>query len=304
MSEKRVVVITGGSGLIGRRLTDMLNDAGYIVRVLSRRRVLVPGAKVFLWDHQAGIIEEGALDRINTLVHLAGTNIGSERWNRKGRESIIDSRVASARFLRREMVRRGITPDLFISASATGYYGAVTSDKIFTEDDPPGSDFASLTTQLWEDEANSFNTVAGRSAIIRTGIVLSSSGGMLQRIIPTVKMHFSPLFGMGNQWIPWIHIDDIAALYLKVISDESVKGILNGVSPFPVTYKTMIKELSSAMGIKVFSPPTPEFPWKLVFGEKADILLYGSRVSSERLLSSGFRFSFPDLPAALADLLD
>jgi uncharacterized protein (TIGR01777 family) len=303
MRDKKVVLITGGSGLIGRRLTELLNNAGYSVRILSRRRVLVPGAKVFLWDYRSGIIEEGALEDISTLVHLAGTNIGSESWNRKGRESIIESRVESARFLRREVVKRGIRPDLFISASATGYYGAVTSDRIFAEDDPPGTDFASLTTQLWEDEANSFRSVAGRTSIVRTGIVLSASGGMLQRIIPTVKMHFSPLFGIGNQWIPWIHIDDIAALYLKIIEDESVEGIINGVSPFPVSYKTLIGELSEAMGVRVLSPPTPEFIWKLIFGEKADILLYGSRVSSAKLLKSGFIFSFPELPDALANLL-
>lgn len=303
MTNRKVVLITGGSGLIGRRLTETLNRAGYSVRVLSRRRVLIPGARVFLWDHRSGTIEEGALDDINVLIHLAGTNIGSERWNKKGKKSIIESRVGSARFLHREIIERGITPDLFISASATGYYGAETTDRIFTEADPPGTGFASLTTQIWEEEANSFSTLAVRTAIVRTGIVLSSSGGMLQRIIPTLKMRFSPLFGSGDQWMPWIHIDDISSIYLRIIEDESLNGIINGVSPFPVTYDTLVKELSQVMGIQVFSPPTPEFLWKLIFGEKADILLYGSRVSAEKLLKSGFRFSFPELPDALADLL-
>ncbi|MCA1757345.1 MAG: TIGR01777 family oxidoreductase [Bacteroidales bacterium] len=303
MKKRKVVLITGGSGLIGRRLTEILNSAGYSVRILSRRRVLVPGARVFLWDHRLGTIEEGALDDISIIIHLAGTNIGAERWNEKGKKSIIESRVGSARFIHREISERGITPDLFISASATGYYGAETTDRIFTEDDPPGTGFASLTTQIWEEEANSFSNVAGRTAIVRTGIVLSSSGGMLQRIIPTVKMHFSPLFGNGDQWMPWIHIDDIAAVYLRIIEDESLNGIINGVSPFPVTYDTLVRGLSEVMGMRVFSPPTPEFLWKLIFREKAGILLYGSRVSAEKLLNSGFSFSFPDLQEALSDLL-
>ena len=289
--------------MIGRRLTGLLNSAGYTVRILSRKRVLIPGARVFLWDHVSGILEEGALDGITVVIHLAGTNIGSARWNKKGRESIIESRVHSARFLYRQLTDKGVIPDLFISASATGYYGAVTSSHLFTEEDPPGKDFASVTTQLWESEAKRFEAISGRIAIIRTGIVLSESGGMLGRIMPTIKMYFSPLFGKGDQWIPWIHIDDIAGIYLKVIEDETLKGVINGVSPHPVTYSRLVSELSEAMGIKVLSPPTPKLAWKLIFGSKADILLYGSRVSSEKIEESGYRFRFPELRAALTDLI-
>lgn len=303
MENGEVVLITGGSGLIGRKLTELLHSSGYSVRILSRRRVLIPGARVFLWDHSSGILEEGALDGITIVIHLAGTNIGSARWDKKGRESIVESRVHSARFLYRELADKGIRPNLFISASATGYYGAVTSSHLFTEEDPPGKDFASVTTQLWENEAKRFETISGRIAIIRTGIVLSEAGGMLRRIIPTIKMYFSPLFGKGDQWVPWIHIDDIASIYLKVIEDETLKGVINGVSPHPVTYSRLVRELSAVMDKQALSPPTPKLAWRLIFGSKADILLYGSRVSSEKIEKSGFIFSFPEIKPALINLI-
>ena len=303
MEKRGVVLITGGSGMIGRRLSELLNNSGYSVRILSRKRVLVPGARVYLWDHSAGFIEEGALDGITILIHLAGTNIGSARWDKKGRESIVESRVHSARFLHKQLTEKRIRPDLFISASAIGYYGAVTSSHIFTEEDPPGKDFASTTAQLWESEARRFVTIAERVAIIRTGIVLSASGGMLQKIIPTVKMHFSPLFGKGDQWVPWIHIDDIAAIYMKVIKDSSLTGVINGVSPSPLTYSGLVRELSAVMEKPVLSLPTPKLIWKIIFGSKADILLHGSRVSSEKIEKSGFKFSYPEIKPALINLL-
>lgn len=289
--------------MIGRLLSALLIDAGYTVRILSRKRVLVPGTRVYLWDHNSGVIEEGALDGITILIHLAGTNIGSARWDKKGRESIVESRVNSARFLHKQLTEKGIRADLFISASATGYYGAVTSSRIFTEEDPPGKDFASMTAQLWEGEARRFETIAGRIAIIRTGIVMSETGGMLQRIIPTINLLFSPLFGRGDQWVPWIHIDDIAGIYLKIIKDSSLSGVINGVSPSPLTYAGLVKELAAVMDKPVLSPPTPKLLWKIIFGDKSDILLYGSRVSSEKIEKSGFKFRYPEIKPALINLL-
>ena len=300
---KSTVLITGGSGLIGRALIPQLTGAGFSVRILSRRGKALEGAQSYRWDIDKGYIEEGAVEDVDHIIHLAGENIGDGRWSESRKKSIISSRVDSARLLFDAVEKRNPDLNSFTSASATGYYGAVTSDHVFTEDDPPAGDFAARVCVKWEEAAGLFRAGGYRTSIIRTGIVLSKEGGMLARVLPTINIHFSPLFGRGHHYLPWIHIDDLCGIYIRIVKDDNMDGIFNAVSPLPVKYREFIIALSSAKEKKIFAPPTPSLPWRILFGEKASILLEGSRVSADRILNTGYEFTYPDLKQALNSLL-
>ncbi|TFH39399.1 MAG: TIGR01777 family protein [Bacteroidia bacterium] len=301
--ERGIILVTGGSGLIGRRLTAVLSKEGYEIRILSRKKVLVPGARVFKWDYRKEFIDSRALKGIDHLVHLSGASIAEGRWTGERKREIIESRTLSAHLLFKELSGMGVRLKSFICASATGYYGAVPSDIIFREDDPSGHDFAAVTCEKWEAGAARFREIAERVVIIRTGIVLSCAGGMLGTILPAARAGFSPLPGNGRQWVPWIHIDDLASIYLKAVTDTSTEGVYNAVSPEPATYSELIGKLEAISGRRIFKPVTPAFILKIIFGEKSGILLTGSRVSPGKILNAGFSFSYPGLKSSLENLL-
>jgi len=300
---QETVLITGGSGLVGRHLIPLLLDAGYRIRILSRKKREMKNAESFLWDIHAGTIEEGAVEGLDHIIHLAGENMGKGRWTKSKKKSIIDSRVLSARLLFDTVEKRN--PDLksFTSASATGYYGALSTEYIFKEPDPPGLDFAARVCVQWEEAAKLFRSGGYRTSVVRTGIVLTKEGGMLGRLLPTVKLRFSPLFGNGRHYLPWIHIDDLCGIYLKIVKDADMDGIYNAVAPEHIRYKNLVKTLSVLKKKKVLMPPTPELPWRIMFGEKASMLLEGSRVSSEKIIKAGYDFQYSGLTEALKNII-
>ncbi len=300
--KQTTVLLTGGTGLVGSKLIPMLNEAGFSVRVLSRSRTGPDNARTYLWDIKKGSIEEGAVEGVDHIIHLAGENMGSGRWTSSKKKSIIDSRILSARLLFDTIEKRNPELKSFTSASATGYYGAITSDKIFNETDPPGNDFAARVCVKWEEAAGLFRSGGYRTNIIRTGIVLSARGGMLAKVLPTIKMGFSPLFGKGKHYLPWIHIDDLCGIYLKVLQDKNIDGVYNAVSPQPVRYRDFIRTLAKVKNNIVLMPPTPELPWKILFGEKSSMLLKGSRVSADKIMAASYDFQYPGLTEALKDL--
>ena len=296
-------MITGGTGLVGSALLALLHGAGYRLRVLSRSGRSVANARSFRWDINKGSIEEGAIEGVDHIIHLAGENIGSGRWTKARRKKIIDSRVLSAQLLFDSVEKRN--PDLksFTSASATGYYGALTTDKVFSEDDSPGGDFLARVCLEWEKAAGLFRSGGYRTSIVRTGIVLSKKGGMLRRVLPLVNMRFLPLFGNGKHYLPWIHIDDLCSVYLKILSEKDMDGVFNAVAPEHVSYRDFISSLSSAKNKKILMPPTPEFMWKVLFGKQSSMLLEGSRVSAEKIIDAGYSFSYPTMGKALSELV-
>lgn len=301
--KQRTVLITGGTGLVGSTLITMLSEAGFRIRVLSRSRTELKNAETWLWDIKGGTIEEGAVEGVDHIIHLAGANIGSGRWTRSRKRAITESRTLSARLLFDTIEKRNPGLSSFTSASATGYYGAVTSDKIFRETNPPGNDFLARVCVKWEEAAGLFRSGGYRTSIIRTGIVLSARGGMLTRVMPTIKMGFSPLFGNGKHYLPWIHIEDLCGIYLKVLQDNSLDGVYNAASPHPVQYRDFIRALAKVKNNIVLMPPTPDLPWKILFGEKASMLLEGSRVSADKIMRASYDFQYPGLTEALNNLI-
>jgi len=292
------VLITGGSGLIGRRLSFLLKSRGYEVRILSRSNNPKNSYKTFLWNISEKTINDSAFEDLNHIIHLAGAGIADKRWSEKRKKEIIASRVASTNLLYNTVKRLKTPLDSFISASATGYYGAITSETIFEEKDKPAKDFLGKVCSLWEDSIFQFNEIKIRTVALRTGIVLSKDGGALKKM----KTPIITSLGNGKQYMPWIHIDDLCELYIKAIEDEQFKGAFNAVSSEHISNLSFSKKISKIFNYPFLALGAPSFILQIVFGEMSTIILNGSRISANKIKQAGFKFKFENLEKALKNL--
>lgn len=283
------VLITGGTGLVGKALVELLNSKGYNVAVLSRSKK-INGIQSFYWDYEKGVLEDEAIEFADVIIHLAGENISNKRWTKKQKQKIVDSRVKTTNLLYDKIKTAKSKPRIFISASAIGYYGTFTSDKIFKEDDGAGNDFLAKTVVEWERSVNKISELNLRVVILRTGVVFSEKGGALPKILKPIKLGFGAAIGNGKQYIPWIDVNDLAQMYLFAIENEKMNSIYNAVTPFHITNYELTKKLAKKLNRSFFMPNIPAFIMKLIFGEMASILLYGSQVSSEKIEKEGFGF--------------
>jgi len=304
MQEKRKsVLITGGSGLIGKYLTSTLLGEGYHVAHLSRSANQFGRVRVFRWDPERKILDPAIFEGIDSIIHLAGANLGEKRWTKKRKELILRSRVDSARIIHDLVSRHGIPIKTYISASAIGYYGSVTSDKIMTEEEPPGNDFQGNVCRQWEESADLFSESGIRTVKIRNAIVLEKSDSALSKLMLPARYGFVVRTGSGRQYMPWIHISDLCRVYARALEDQSMSGAYNAVSPQHVTHSEFMRVLAEIMKRPVFLPPVPAFIIRAVLGEMSDIILKGSRVSSQKLINTGYHFTYDNLNAALTDIL-
>ena len=292
------VLITGGSGLIGRRLSFLLKSRGYEVRILSRSNNPKNNYKTFVWNVSEQYINDSAFEGLTHIIHLAGAGIADKRWSEKRKKEIIASRVASTNLLYNSVKRLKTPLNSFISASATGYYGAVTSETIFEEKDKPAKDFLGKVCSLWEDSIFQFNEIKIRTVALRTGIVLSKDGGALKKM----KTPVITSLGNGKQYMPWIHIDDLCELYIKAIEDEQFKGAFNAVSPEHISNLSFSKKISKIFNYPFLALGAPSFILQIVFGEMSTIILNGSRISANKIKQAGFKFKFENLEKALKNL--
>ncbi|NLP57562.1 TIGR01777 family oxidoreductase [Lutibacter sp. B1] len=297
------VLVTGGTGLIGKNLCKLLQNKGYKVFILSRNKNNT-NKNSFYWNIDSEYIEPDAIKNADYIIHLAGTNISEKRWTKKQKDLLINSRVKTANLLFKNVQK--FNPNLkgFIAASGIGYYGTITSDKIFNENDKAGADFLSKVCVLWENSSQQFNSLNIKTVIFRTGVVLSEKGGALAKISKPVKMGFGSPIGSGNQYMPWIHINDLCEMYVNAIEKIEMKGIYNAVAPEHITNKNLTKTIAKKLNKRIWLPNTPSFVLKLLFGEMASILLEGSRASSEKITDTGFKFEFKTLNDALNNLLN
>lgn len=295
------VLISGGSGLVGKTLCKKLQTKGYSVAILSRTKN--KNLKTYLWDPQNNKIDPEAIDSSDYIIHLAGANIAEKRWSPSRKKDILDSRVESANLIFEEVKKQNKELKAFISASAVGYYGALTSDRVFTEKDHAANDFLGQTCFEWENAAKQFETLGIRTVILRTGLVLNKNGGALSKMIIPIKLGLGSALGNGNQYIPWIHIDDLCEIYIKAIEDSQMAGAFNAIAPDFQTNKSLTHMLSNALNKPYWLPNTPAFLLKFILSKMSVLLLKGSRVSSDKILKTGFTFRFPKLEKALKDLL-
>lgn len=298
---KETILITGGHGLIAQKLVKKL-EKDYVVRLLTRAK---KQENEFEWDIEKGIIDEKALIGVHHIIHLAGANVAEKRWTKTRKQEIISSRVNSAKLILNSLKKNNLKINSFISASAVGFYGTETTEKIYTEKDNKGTDFLSNVVFLWEHMADQFlkQNIAKRVVKLRTGVVLSDKGGALIKMKTPIKYYIGAALGSGKQYMPWIHIEDICAMYEFAINNSKVKGVYNAASPTHTTNRELTKSIAYVLKKPLFFPNIPSSIIKLIFGEAAVILLEGSRVSSHKITNEGFDFKYPELRLALENLL-
>lgn len=300
---KITVLITGGSGLIGRYLTSLLLSEGYDVRHLSRKANRFGKIRVFRWDPDLGILDPVVFEGVDIIIHLAGANIGEKRWSITRKKEIESSRVDSAKLIYKVLSENNLPVKTFISASAVGYYGSITSDRIFTEKDPPADDFLGNICRKWEEAADLFSLSGCRIVKIRTGVVMEKNDSALSRFLIPAKFGLFPLPGGGNQWIPWIHPEDLVEIYLKAVRDEKLTGAYNAVAPEHLTQKDLMRALSRKLNKVRLSVPVPSFIMRIILGEMSVIALKGSRVSADKITDTGFEYKFGKIDKCLDNVL-
>lgn len=297
------VLISGGSGLVGSALSKKLIERGYSVNILSRSPGERNGVKAFEWDIEKAEIDMSAYKDVSSIIHLAGAGIADKRWTDKRKEIIIDSRVESARLLYLGAVKAGADLSAFVSASGINYYGSKTTDHIFVETDPPSPEFIGDCCVQWESAADEFKDLT-RVVKLRTGVVLSENGGALDRMAKPVKLGVGAPLGTGKQYMPYIHIDDLCEMYIFAIENEHLEGAYNACNGNHVNNIELTEALAREFKKPLWMPKVPEFALKLLFGEMAQIILYGSRASADKIKSTGFKFKFQNLHQTLYDIYE
>ncbi len=297
------VLITGGTGLVGKHLSKRLLEKGYEVAILSRRRQETEEVHTYTWNPEKNEIDKEALDTADFIIHLAGVDIGAKRWTAERRQSIVDSRIKTGEIIFSSIEKQGSKPKAFITASAIGYYGAISSDTVFSEEDKPAEDFLGQTCQQWEQMADQFAHLGIRTVKIRTGVVLTKEGGALAKMLMPIKMGVGATMGKGKQYFPWIHIEDLCGIYIKAIEDTSMHGAFNAVAPEHHTNGEFTKALVHAFGKRIWFPKIPAIFMKLLFGKMSLLLLKGSRISAKKIINAGYKFQFPNLEGALQHLI-
>jgi uncharacterized protein len=295
------VTITGASGLIGRRLMKLLAQRGHSIHALSRHAGtnLPPGVRISVWDAMKGPPPEEALRDADAVIHLAGEPV-AQRWTAEVKRRIRESRVAGTRQLVEAIAKLDRKPAALIQASATGYYGS-RGDETLDENSPPGAGFLAEVCVEWEREALKAKAAGVRVALIRTGLALDARGGALKKMLPAFRAGLAGKLGDGKQWMPWIHLDDVAAIYMFAL-ENPISGPVNATAPNPVTNAEFTRAMSKALGRPAFVP-APKFGLKLIFGEMADVLFDSQRVLPKAAQAAGFEFRYPEIDGALAQLL-
>jgi len=300
------IVITGATGLIGKKLAKSLVDRKdeviIFTRDISKAKSIFPRVKEFVeWDYHKPEEWKSKLENSDAVVHLAGINLFAKRWSNEFKKSVIKSRETSTRNLVEAVKSCNKKPEVFISASGVGYYGDC-GDNILTEDFPNGKDFLAEVCKIWESESAKVESANVRSVQVRTGLVLSPEDGALKQMLPPFRLFVGGPLGNGKQWSSWLHIDDIVGIYLNAIDNKKLSGAVNAASPNPVR----MKEFAKILGKVINRPslfPVPKFMLRLVVGQAAEVVIASQRIKSKKILESGYKFKFETLEVALMDLL-
>ncbi|MEO8597999.1 MAG: TIGR01777 family oxidoreductase [Candidatus Solibacter sp.] len=295
------ITLTGASGLIGRRLLKTLGDSGHRLTVLSRHAgtSVPPDVSAAVWDPMKGPAPETALRGADAVIHLAGEPV-AQRWNPEVKRRIRESRITGTRNLIATLAKLSEPPRTLVSASAVGYYGS-RGDEVLAEDSPAGAGYLAEVCDAWERESVAAERLGIRVVRIRIGIVLAAKGGALAQMLPPFRLGVGGRLGDGRQWMSWIHLDDLVSMFQYAL-ENPVRGVWNGVAPIAVTNSDFTAILARTLHRPAIFP-VPVFGLKLLFGEMAEILLASQRVVPRAAETAGFRFRFPELGAALHDVL-
>lgn len=299
----KTVLITGASGLLGRHLCSLLLSDGYEVRALSRgSSVPVPGVESFRWDIEKGYFDPQSLENVEAVIHLAGENLAARPWTKGQKQKIIRSRTDSIRLLYKHIHNHpGAALKTIVSASAVGYYGDRGGEVLY-EHSRPGNDFMSQTCIAWENAVNEGASLGLRVVRLRTGVVLSKEGGALPKLAAPIKLGLGAALGPGDQWIPWIHLDDAVKMYKFVLENERANTVYNHCAPAPVTNNQLTRGVAGVLHRPLWLPAIPAFALRILLGEMRAVLLSSTKTSADKIMDLGFQFQFNDLQDALTDI--
>lgn len=298
------VIITGGTGLIGTALSAYLVPMGYEVISLSRspNRAQAPaGVQLVQWDGKTAVNWGHLANGAKAIINLAGSSIAGGRWTADRKHDIINSRANAGKAVVEAIAQASEKPEFLFQASAVGYYGN-SGDQIVSEAISAGSDFPASVTQVWEPATAAAEAMGVRRVVGRIGVVLSMDGGALPQMVLPFRLFAGGPVGSGQQWLPWVHIDDLVRAIHFFIEHPQTSGTFNLVAPEPVRNKAFGKVVGSVLKRPSFMP-APAFALKLLFGEMSTLLLDGQRVSADKLQQAGFTFVYPAIEPALANLL-
>ena len=292
------VLISGATGLIGQNLVQKLKSKSWEVRTLSRKQ----SESHFYWNPENAEIDEKAFENLDAIIHLAGAPI-SKIWTNSYKKELYESRVNSAELLFETARKLNVPLKTFITASGVNYYGTQTTDIVYEETHPFADDFLGNLCFNLEQTAKKFESMGTRVCAVRTAAVLSPNGGMLKELIPLAKKFLLSPLGSGQQFLPWIHIEDMVNIYIHLLENENLSGAFNASATERITNKEFTFALAESLNKKVVFPAVPGFILKTVLGEMSSIILEGSPVSNSKIKNSGFEFQFEELKPALKDLL-
>jgi uncharacterized protein (TIGR01777 family) len=296
-------LITGGTGLVGKKLCKLLLEKRHEVCVLSRTKKTIPGISTHLWNPEKEIIDRTALENVDIVIHLAGAGIADKRWTQKRKAEIIESRVQPLLFLTNAFKKTNQQPKKIISASGISIYGFDSGDQLMTEVHAPGNDYISDVVVKWEKAVDSFASSFNIDAVkLRIGIVLAKEGGALPKLALPIKLGIGSPIGNGQQWVSWIHIDDLCQMFLLASENDHYQRVYNAVAPNPETNEDLLRILANILEKPFWAPNVPEFILKLLMGEVAQLVLGSNKVSSVRIEEAGFEFRFPELKDALNNI--
>ena len=296
------IVLSGGTGFIGKALVKRLLEAGHTVMLLSRRpeRSRQSGTEslqIISWDGRTlGAWVQG-INGADAVINLAGETIAEKRWTAAQKAKILKSRIEATRALVSAIAQVKKRPSVLVNASAVGYYGDVESGDV-TESHPKGKGFLADVCEQWEQEARKAEALGVRVVLLRTGIVLEKEGGALAKMLPPFKLFIGGPLGCGRQWIPWVHREDVIGAILFALERSRLSGAVNVTAPEPAT----MKQFCAALGKVIHRPswaPVPAFALQVLLGEMSEMLLTGQRAIPQKLETSGYRFRYPNLEETL-----
>jgi uncharacterized protein (TIGR01777 family) len=303
------VLITGGTGMIGKALTQALIERGFNVIILTRhisdkQKSKIDKLSYAVWDVQKQTIDKSAFAKADYIIHLAGASVAEKRWTKKRKQEIVSSRVDSGKLITDSLKSLPNKVKTVISATAIGWYGPDKNDgKGFKEEDPSSNDFLGQTCKLWEAAIEPVSFLGKRLVKIRIGIVLSNEGGAYVEFKKPLKFRFATILGNGKQIVSWIHIDDLVRAILFAMGNEKMEGVYNAVAPHPVSNKEMVLEIARKLIGKSYIPVhVPTFALEIRLGEMSVEVLKSATVSADKIQQAGFIFQYPDLESAISQL--
>lgn len=298
------VLITGATGLVGSEIAKQCLSKGIQVNYLTTSKEKIENKenyKGFYWDPSNNEIDTACLQEVDAIFHLAGASI-AKRWTNEYKQEIINSRVATAKLLYDSLQSSGHKLSQFISASAVGIYPSSIRKLYSEEEDDRDDSFLGLVVRKWEDSADVFKELDVKVAKVRTGLVLAANGGALQKMKEPADFNLGAGFGSGKQWQSWIHIEDLANLYIHILENE-LEGVYNAVAPNPVTNNELMEAIAKQLDKNVWLPNVPAIALKVALGDMSTVVLSSQLVSSDKIENTGFEFRYKNLPKALEDLL-